>query len=987
MGTARFGRAILASVSDSGHGPQTPHTPAPPSRPRSQGRPPAITADRSQFPTPAIDDSELINTPMLSTGLGDVPVSLRGREASAPIVDPRQIGRFTVLKRLGSGGMGVVYAAYDPNLDRRVALKLLRARHKDARKRDAAQTRLRREAQAMAKLSHPNVVAIYEVGTLDDQVFIAMEFVKGLTLTKWMAVHPVASVEESVDNPRSWREVLDIFTQAGRGLAAAHRAGIIHRDFKPDNVLIGRDGRVRVVDFGLARAETSETSGARMINRPDTFADAIKMASRSILGLRITRTGGMTGTPAYMAPEQYTKRKIDTRTDQFSFCVALYEGLYGERPFKGETVSEVRKQVVGGLVDEEPPGTDVPQWLRRVVLRGLSLHPGERYPSMDALLADLSNDTDATRQRSRRKVLLAVGVVAVLAVAGLGYNRALTAGYERAQAEKLELCTSANRLLVGIWDPDRKQTIRARFLASGVPYAQDTWRRVEKTLDRYTEQWASLRNESCAATHIEHTQSEQVFDQRSLCFDKQLNGLRALSELFASEGDRPQLIDKAVSAARTLPVVSMCSDPDYYVAGAAPPSDPAQRRLVEELRKQLSEVEVSLWAGQYRTGLNKAVELSEEAEQLDYMPLRAEAWRVRGALEEESGMYNEAEQSLRRAIFAAEASRHDEEAVRALTLQVGVVGDRLARHGEAISLEGRLAAALIRLGDNSLRKAEALNSLGRVYASKGDYQAAADRHQQAVQLGEELFPDGNHPLVANFLLDRGSALENLGNHDEANLHFERALKIIEDNLGNFHPDLATPLTSLGSIAIRREDYKTAMTYFERVLKLLKGTVEEEHPDMARPLYGLGVAYEHRGRWRKASQLFRRALTIWEKAQGEHHPQLTYPLLGLCRVLARRGQYQAAFDSCKRALEIRETKQIDPALQAEARFELAQITWEMATRRGAPDAEQRQQNAIALAKRARDAYAQVVPKDRESIERIDGWIDDRVPAGSDRGARQ
>lgn len=953
---------------------------------RSQGRPPAITAERSQFPTPVVDDSDLVNTPLLSSQGLDVPVSLRGREASAPIVDPRQIGRFTVLKRLGSGGMGVVYAAYDPNLDRRVALKLLRARHKDARKRDAAQTRLRREAQAMAKLSHPNVVAIYEVGTLDDQVFIAMEFVKGMTLTKWLAQHPVANLDEPVDNPRLWREVLDIYMQAGRGLAAAHRAGIIHRDFKPDNVLIGRDGRVRVVDFGLARAESSEATGTRLVNRPDTFADAIKMASRSILGLRITRTGGMTGTPAYMAPEQYTKRKIDTRTDQFSFCVALYEGLYGERPFKGETVSEVRKQVVGGLVDEEPPGTDVPQWLRRVVLRGLSIHPGERYPSMDALLADLTNDTDATRQRSRRKVLFAVGVIAILAVAGLGYNRALTAGYERAQAEKLDQCTAANRLLVGIWDNERKQTIRSRFLASGVSYAGDTWQRVEQTLDRYTEQWAALRNESCAATHIEHTQSEQVFDQRSLCFDRQLNALRALSELFAREGDRQPLVDKAVSAARSLPVVSMCSDADYLVSGAPPPDDPAQRRLVEELRKQLSEVEVSLWAGQYRSGLKRAIEIVEEADQLNYMPLRAEAWRVRGALEEESGMYNEAERSLRKAIFAAEASRHDEEAVRALTLQVRVVGDRLARHQEALSLEGRLRAALIRLGDNSLRKAEALNNLGRVYASQGDYQAAADSHEKAVELGAELFPDGNHPLVANFLLDWGSALEKLGKHEEASDHFLRALRIIEDNLGELHPGLASPLTSLGSMALHREDYKTAMTFFDRVRKLLEGTVEKDHPDMARPLYGLGVAYEHRGRWRKASFLFRQSLRIWEKAQGQSHPQLAYPLLGLCRVLARRGQYQSAFESCTRALNIRETMQIDPTLQAEARFELAQITWEMATRRGAPDAEQRQKNALALAARAREAYAQASPKDKESIERIDGWLEDRRGDGGERSGR-
>ncbi|MGB1014178.1 MAG: tetratricopeptide repeat protein, partial [Nannocystaceae bacterium] len=185
------------------------------------------------------------------------------------------------------------------------------------------------------------------------------------------------------------------------------------------------------------------------------------------------------------------------------------------------------------------------------------------------------------------------------------------------------------------------------------------------------------------------------------------------------------------------------------------------------------------------------------------------------------------------------------------------------------------------------------------------------------------------------------------------------------------------------MAIRREDYKTAMTYFERVLGLLDSTVESDHPDKARPLYGLGVAYEHRGRWRKASSLFKRALTIWEKAQGKTHPQLAYPLLGLCRVLARRGQYQTALESCTRALNIRETKQIDPTLQAQARFELAQITWETATRRGASNAEVEQARALVLARRARDAYAQATPPDSESIERIDGWMDDRESPGNER----
>ncbi|MCA9694763.1 MAG: serine/threonine protein kinase, partial [Myxococcales bacterium] len=185
--------------------------------------------------TPIVDDSVPGNTPAID----DSAAPGANPPAEGP-ADPRQIDRFTVLDRLGSGGMGVVYAAYDPNLDRRVALKVLRPKVSASKRGETARTRLKREAQAMAKLSHPNVVTVYDVGWVGDQIFIAMEFVKGITLTKWMQQHPTALDGGQVVDRRSWKDVLEIFMQAGRGLAAAHKAGIIHRDFKPDNVLIGR---------------------------------------------------------------------------------------------------------------------------------------------------------------------------------------------------------------------------------------------------------------------------------------------------------------------------------------------------------------------------------------------------------------------------------------------------------------------------------------------------------------------------------------------------------------------------------------------------------------------------------------------------------------------------------------------------------------------------------------------------------------------------
>jgi serine/threonine protein kinase len=273
------------------------------------------------------------------------------------------IGRYVVLARLGAGAMGVVLAAYDPELDRKVALKLLRPRGGDA---GAARARLQREAQALAKLNHSNVVAVHDVGVHAGHVFVAMEFVDGQTLGAW-----------TQSAPRSWRDVVGVFEAAGRGLAAAHASGLVHRDFKPDNVMIGKDGRVRVMDFGLARATEGAVEPARAGDLPADKSD--------ILATPLTQTGAMMGTPAYMAPEQFGGLEVTTRSDQFGFCVALFEALYGERPFGGETLGALAFNATEGNVRDVGRTRDVPMWLRRVVLRGLSPRPEDRFPDMPRL--------------------------------------------------------------------------------------------------------------------------------------------------------------------------------------------------------------------------------------------------------------------------------------------------------------------------------------------------------------------------------------------------------------------------------------------------------------------------------------------------------------------------------------------------------------------------------------------------------------------------
>ncbi|NVB78204.1 MAG: protein kinase [Kofleriaceae bacterium] len=271
---------------------------------------------------------------------------------------PAALGRFRLERVLGEGGMGVVHAAYDPELERRVALKVLRSHtSSDAR------ARLLREAKAMARLAHPNVVTVHDVGTADGRDYVAMELVDGDNLATWLR-----------DGRRSRAEILDVFVGAGRGLAAAHAAGLVHRDFKPHNVLRSRAGRVQVTDFGLAR-KSGRDAGSLDV-RPDVP-----------IQVTLTATGSVLGTPAYMAPEQWRGDSVGPAADQFAFCVALWEALAGERPYRGESTDELRAQAERGPATLD--AAKIPRRLRPLLRRGLDPDPDKRWPSMDVVIAAL----------------------------------------------------------------------------------------------------------------------------------------------------------------------------------------------------------------------------------------------------------------------------------------------------------------------------------------------------------------------------------------------------------------------------------------------------------------------------------------------------------------------------------------------------------------------------------------------------------------------
>ena len=362
------------------------------------------------------------------------------------------IGRFRVLAKLGSGGMGVVFAAYDPKLDRKVAIKVLRHRRNAPTRAEAR--RIEIEAQAMARLAHPNVVTVYEIDQSGDRPFVAMELVDGSTLRHWLD-----------ERPRPWREIVQMFVAAGRGLAAAHAAGLVHRDFKPDNVLIGQDGRPRVSDFGLVRPLVSDdTAPAELARSGGEFAARVRAS----------------GTPGYMSPEQWTDQPLDARSDQFSFCVALYAAIARCPPFVGVRHESLAEAVLAGRLRPAAFAV-IPRSVMRVLRRGLAMRPDDRYPSMDALLAEIARDPWHRHWRAAAVAgaVLAAGAAALLTRSG----------------DAQLLCRGAERKWIGAWDLPRAFAVEQAFVATGKPYADAAYRVVRRELDAYRAAWITMHTE------------------------------------------------------------------------------------------------------------------------------------------------------------------------------------------------------------------------------------------------------------------------------------------------------------------------------------------------------------------------------------------------------------------------------------------------------------------------------------------------------------
>jgi tetratricopeptide (TPR) repeat protein/tRNA A-37 threonylcarbamoyl transferase component Bud32 len=794
--------------------------------------------------------------------------------ASVGEAGPTRLGRYVLLARLGEGGMGVVYAAYDETLDRKVALKLLRSRGSET-----AQLRLIREAQALARLSHPNVVQIYEIGETSEQAYLVMEFVDGVTLGVWR-----------LEQPRSRAEILAVFTAAGHGLAAAHAAGLVHRDFKPDNVMIRTDGRVLVMDFGLAFSDTGRIVGASDLRDLDLDVEISTATNR--LSEHMTADGALMGTPAYMAPEQFLGLTTDAQTDQFGFCVALWEALYGQRPFGGRDVAAISLAVTEGQL-LKPERDELPGWLREVIERGLAREPGKRWPSMQALLDALGRDP--TRRRSI--ALLSLGFATALVATLVGVR----VGTQRERDSAIAACEAEGRTIEADWNEDLALTLARAFAATKLEFADAAWQSTRRQLDDYANAWTELRTTVCIEARVEHTRDAASLEQVVACLDNQRAILAGLAQAW-TDADRQTIVRATAAAAAILPP-STCADTALLARQVQPPK--ASRERVQALRIELEQAAALQLASRHEPALTRYRAVLAEAEALGWRPLIAEARFAIATAEVDTGHPEAAVNTLRAARVDALASGHDLVLLDAAIVSVEVIGTRLARYDEG-STWGELGLALIeRLElEGTVYEADLRSSLGALNHAMGTFEQALEHDRRALSIRElQLGPV--QPEVATSLDSIAVTLAATGNYDGALEHFERAKSIRATTLGPESLEVSYTLNGIGGVYMQLGELDRALATFQQAQAIVMTLLGPDHVELAPSHNNIGVILWQQGRLDDALVSFRRTQAIQEKVLGSEHPRVAAATDNIGNVLVSQGLYAEALVEHQRALAIRE----------------------------------------------------------------------------------
>jgi len=743
------------------------------------------------------------------------------------------MGRYVVLEPVGRGGMSIVYAAYDPELDRKVALKVLRgSADVDSPMRARERMRLLREAQAMARLTHPNVMPIYDAGSFGERVFLAMHFVEGQTLTQWLST------------PHDWREIVEFFVYAGRGLEAAHAAGLVHRDFKPDNVLVDRESRVRVTDFGLARP----SAATRSMGDDDPASTGTAAVSSTRLAQPVTMAGSVLGTPAYMSAEQHLALEVDARTDQFSFCVALWEALVGERPFAGTTVGELAFAVTHGAKRAFPRESPVPARIRRALERGLAREPADRFESMAPLL-------DALAPTIRRRPLLMLGAAAALV--GVGAMIPML-GDAEAQTDP---CAAARAGLGELYDGPVRDGIVQAAIATGGLSATGT-EGLASALDRNAASWRDAAVAACVEHRIDGVQSAEAFDARMSCLDRRRAEFEDL--LARLRGADEAHIVAIASAVFDAVDPAQCDDVDRLLQTVPPPDDPALRAQAAEVADALDDM-----FGDVRSddaALAQATSLLARAEATGWHSLVARAHAALAHVHEARGEIANAEAAFRAAARAA-ATGHDD---ARLVVVLGELAYALVylqgRAPEALEIAYLIELELARSDGAELRPAT-YTALGNIYQGTEQFDRARDAYLQALALMDAGVHD-NPIRRAVALNNLGTIALAQGDAIRARSHFEQALELAIATHGEDYVRLSDNYVNLCESYIVRGELDAARPRCARALALVDGPRPRDVAAAARALLATALLEELVGDFDAARRALDRGRPLITASYGE-----------------------------------------------------------------------------------------------------------------------
>lgn len=851
--------------------------------------------------------------------------------------------------------MGVVYAGYDERLDRKVAIKLL---HAHATGESVGRARLVREAQVMAKVVHPNVAHVYEVAQQERRVYVVMQFIDGVDLAAW----------RERDAP-GWEAAAGAYLQAGRGLAAAHAAGLVHRDFKPSNVMIDHAGHVRVLDFGIAR-ETDDVSS--------TVRDEEELSPEDMDELR-TRTGAVVGTPAYLPPEVLRGNKADERSDQFSFCVSMFETIYGRRPFGNGKTSDL----IIALLDGQPPRrpeANVPGWVFRVLSRGLRAEPEERYDSMESLLQAI--------ERGLRGNRVWVGLATLGGVAAVG-GLAFALGGDA----KSDPCPIGRDALGEAWSAERQAAVKSSMTGLAATFADQAWTRAEARVEEHAGEWVEGMREACEATRVHGLQSEQAFDLRAQCLSERRREFDALTRVL-TEADLETLkqLDDLLGA---LTPVYTCESP---VAQPLDTPPPGTADAVEGIRDDLARARALSFAGRGDEAVALGQELLERAAGIDMPWLQAQVARGVGEVLASKGKFGDALLLFRRAYagFVGVGDRAGTAAAATSVTKMHIRRAELAAgrewmfHAEAslssisdpppilrinlkymrawaLQAEGNLeeSAALL---EDALALAEASGEgttrfrqmLAQTFRSRGSWARAIDTFEMLIAecvdgVGSE------HPECIRLEADLAFTLLKKGEIDRARALFDRLVVRARVTFsGGYVGEIDSLLNNAAGAYERVGLYDAAQELFEEVHASRLKRLGPEHPLTAHPLNNLGNVFVSLEDWDQAEVNFAKALVILEKAQGPTHLHVSFPLHGLAQVARARGEVEAEIRLFRRVAEIRGAADGSPESKAASWLELTHTLSKV------PGNEV---EARAAAERSRAALAVAKDEEGEDLDEI------------------